>query len=428
MIIKNFNNLASSYERKIVLQILEAGLSAGMPDIFLKKIMHKNYLLINKNKISVPKFDKIFVVAFGKAADSMTKALDSLIELSGGIVIIPQGVSSMLVDRKFEIIHGNHPVPNNKSTVAAKRIIQFLKERMETDFVIFLISGGGSSLVSLPDGVTLREKQIVTKLLLKAGANIYEINCVRKHLSKTKGGRMSDYLKCNAISLVISDVIGDDLSTIASGPTYYDTTTFQNALKILKKYGLEKSVSKNILKRISLGIQNKIPETPKYIKIKNYVIATNKNCLAAMTKKAKGLGLSTKTIYPVAGDVRTAAKRLSKMIPKKPKSCLIFGGETTVIVKGRGKGGRNQELVLYGLTESQKINNDVTIASIGTDGKDGNSDACGAVMNNFEFNSKEAQEFLQNNDSYCFLKKHNGLIFTGPTHTNLMDIGIILRN
>ena len=171
----------------------------------------------------------------------------------------------------------------------------------------------------------------------------------------------------------------------------------------------------------------KIDETPKHPIIKNYIIATNKNCLNAMAKRAKSFGLKTKLVYPIIGDVKHAAKKLVKVMPKQSNSCLIFGGETTVKVSGRGKGGRNQELVLYVLKEIKKTGQNITIASMGTDGKDGNTDAAGAITSNTEFMPKEIQRFLQNNNSYNFFKKYGGLIFTGPTHTNLMDIGVILR-
>jgi hydroxypyruvate reductase len=235
------------------------------------------------------------------------------------------------------------------------------------------------------------------------------------------------YLKCEAFSLVISDVIGDDITTIASGTTFYDHTTFSDAEKILKKYNLLKSVPKNILKRIRLGIEKKIPETPKQQKIKNHIIATNKTCLNAMEKTSKSFGLTQKIIFPVSGEVKQTARTLAKLIVKaKPNSCIIFGGEPTVEVKGKGKGGRNQELVLYILKEIQNVDQKITVASIGTDGKDGNTDACGAILNN-RVNFADAKKFLARNDSYNFIKKHGGLVFTGPTHTNLMDIGVLLK-
>ena len=357
----------------------------------------------------------------------MATSISSLIHVNGGIIVIPSHNHSILKNKKFEIFHAGHPIPNKQSIHAAKKIIKFLKERDGTDFVIFLISGGSSSLVALPDGITLNDKKLITNLLLKSGANIHEINCLRKHLSKIKGGKILEYLTCDAISFVISDVVGDNLSSIASGLTYYDKTTFRDAKNILKKYNLTKITPRNVLQRINLGIAKQIAETPKRPKIKNYIIATNKNCLNAMAKKAKSFGLKTKIVYPVSGDVTHVAKKLVKAMPRQSQSCLIFGGETTVKVTGLGKGGRNQELVLYALKEIQKRPQKITIASLGTDGIDGNTDAAGAIMSNSESNLKGIQKSLKNNNSYSFLKKHNGLIITGLTHTNLMDIGMMLR-
>jgi hydroxypyruvate reductase len=427
MIIKNFRDLAIDNDRGIVLQILESGLASAMPKNVMQKFVHKNQILANKSTTLLSRYDRIFVIAFGKAADSMACEVNLLTRINGGIVVIPEGYSSVLKTKKFEIIHAGHPIPNKSSINAANKIIKFLKERKKNDLVIFLISGGGSSLVSLPDGIALDEKRLVINFLIKRGANIDEINCVRKHLSKIKGGRILEYLRCDAISLVLSDVVGDDISSIASGTAYFDKTTFHDAKKILKKYNLLHSVPDNVLKRINLGIEKKISETPKRQKIKNQIVATNKNCLVTMKKTSQDLELTTKTVYPVSGDVKQVAKILAKLIMKaKTNSCIIFGGETTVKMKGKGKGGRNQELVLYILEEVKKVKQIITVASIGTDGIDGNTNACGAVLNN-KVPIASAKKFLQNNNSYYFLKKYKGLVFTGPTHTNLMDIGVLLK-
>jgi len=427
MIIKNFVDLATDNDKHVTLKILESGLVAGLPKNVIQKFVYKSQISIGKCKIPLSKYDQIFLVAFGKAADSMVYEVNSLTRTNGGIIVIPEGYTSVLKTKKFEIIYAGHPIPNKKSIKAANKIIKFLQERKKNDLVIFLISGGGSSLVSLPDGITLDEKRVVTERLIKSGASIDEINCVRKHLSKIKGGRILEYLRCEAISLVMSDVIGDDITTIASGTTFFDKTTFSDAEKVLKKYNLLQSVPTNILKRIRLGIEKKIPETPKQQKIKNHIIATNKTCLNTMGKISKSFGLTQKIIYPVSGDVKQIAKTLTKLIVKaKPNSCIIFGGEPTVEVKGKGKGGRNQELVLYILKEIQNVEQNITVASIGTDGKDGNTDACGAILNN-KINVTDAKKFLARNDSYAFIKKHKGLIFTGPTHTNLMDIGVLVK-
>jgi hydroxypyruvate reductase len=277
----------------------------------------------------------------------------------------------------------------------------------------------------LPCGITLNEKIKITKKLLFSGATIQELNCVRKHLSKIKGGRLVEGIRCDAVSLVMSDVLGDDLSSIASGITYCDSSTFGHALKIIKKYKLEKKIPQSAIKHLMLGSNGKIPETPKKSKIPHHVFLTNRNCLFEMEKKSKQLGLSSKTIT-ISGDVTTTATKLLSLIPRKKNSCVIFGGETTVKVKGKGKGGRNQELVLSLLEKTQKIKQEITIASIGTDGIDGNTNYAGAIVKNSLKNKNDITSYLSRNDSNSFFKKYGGLIKTGPTHTNLMDIGIIL--
>jgi glycerate 2-kinase len=425
VIIKNFNELATNREKKDTLSILEAGLDAALPSNALKKIVRKDKIVIGKKTILLTKYARVFVVGFGKAADSMAKTVNSLTRIDGGVLVIPCGTQSILINKKFRILYAGHPIPNTQSVHAGKQIVEFIKNRKSSDFVIFLISGGGSSLLSLPAGISLSDKKITTCLLLKSGASIQEINCVRKHLSKIKGGKLVENLSCDAVSLVMSDVVGDDLSNIASAPTFFDNTTFKDADKILTKYGLRKCIPKNVLKRLDLGIHNKIPETPKTAKIKNYVIATNNDCLDMMKKRAQDLGYTVRTKHSVSGNVKLVSKNLIKSFSMKNNSCLIFGGEPTVKVTGKGKGGRNQELVLSVLEKIQNHSKNIVIASCGTDGKDGNTNASGAIMENSN-KIDGIQNFLKNNNSYYFFKKHKGLIFTGSTHTNLMDIGVLL--
>ena len=426
MIIKNFNELATNREKKDTLDILETGLDAALSDNTLRKIVKKDKIVIGKKTVLLSKYARVFVIGFGKAADSMAKTVYSLTRINGGIVVIPRGTKSVLRNKKFRILHAGHPIPNKQSVHAGKQIVEFLKNRKPSDFVIFLISGGGSSLLSMPDGISLLDKRITTNLLLKSGASIQEINCVRKHLSKIKGGKLTESLSCNAVSLVMSDVVGDRLSDIASAPTYFDDTTFKDADKILTKYGLKKYTPKSVLKRLDLGIHNKIPETPKSSKIRNYIIGTNNDCLDAMAKKARRLGYSVSTKRSVSGNVKLVSKNILKSLSEKKHSCLIFGGEPTVKVVGNGRGGRNQELVLSIFGKIQNNKKNIVIASCGTDGKDGNTNASGAIMQSSKNKIEGIHNFLKNNNSYYFFKKHKGLIFTGPTHTNLMDVGVLL--
>lgn len=425
MIIRNFNSLATNRSKKYALSIIEAGLQAAMPGPQLQKIVHRNHLQINDNKIDLTRYRRIFVIAIGKAAVSMTESVNLLTRIDGGLLVTPKKTVAD-VKKKFKVIRARHPIPDNSSVLAAKKILRFISKARTDDYIIFLISGGASSLVALPDGISLKEKQMVGDLMLRCGANIREINCIRKHLSKIKGGRLLDSMACDSVALVMSDVVRDDLSTIASGMTYFDNTTFRDAKRILKKYNLERKVPKNVLHRINLGVRGKIAETPKTQKIINFVISSNKRCLDAMKRRATELGISTKVASCIAGPVPSAGKRLAKMLTKEDKRCIVFGGETIVNVKGKGMGGRNQELALHIAMNIDLKHQKAIVVSVGTDGVDGNTSYAGAICGS-DLKVDKILPFLENNDSFHFFKKYGGLILTGPTQTNLMDIGLILK-
>lgn len=425
MIIQNYSDLAKDRAKINTLKILMAGLESAIPQKQLKKIITPKQIRCGKKIINLKNYDSIYLVAFGKAADSMANAVSTIINIKKGIVVIPKGLKPEIKNKKFQIFKAGHPVPDKTSVYAAKSILKFLHQRTKGDFVIFLVSGGSSALLALPDGITLNDKIRVTQELLSSGATIQELNCVRKHLSKIKGGRLIEELKCDAVSLILSDVTGDDLSSIASGTTYFDKTKFSDAIKVLKKYHLEPKIPNSVMTRLRLGASGKIIETPKKSKIPHHTVLTNHDCIQAMKKKSKQLGLSFKTTS-ISGDVTQATLKLVALIPKKKNSGIIFGGETTVKVKGGGKGGRNQELVLRILGKIQKTKQVVTIASLGTDGIDGNTKYAGAITKNISLHQKEIKSYLATNDSNSFFKKYGGLIKTGYTHTNLMDIGLIL--
>lgn len=424
MIIRNFQSLSTNSAKKDALSIIEAGLVSANPKIHLEKIIENDILILPGRKVSLGKYQHVFVIAMGKAGHTMACAVDSLTHVDGGIIVVPNKVKAM--DKKFKVIRAGHPIPNKNSLVAAKTILKFLGKTVSGDLVIFLISGGTSSLVAMPDGITLDEKRTTTDLLIKSGANIKEINCVRKHLSKIKGGKMLERIRSDSVSLVMSDVVGNDLSSIASGMTYYDKTTFAEAKKILKKYHLEKLVPKSVLSHLDLGIQGKIPETPKKEKIKNYIIITNEDCLDAMKLRAKDLGYSSRVFTGVTGDVKDLSSGIAGTFSDKKMNCIIFGGESTVVVTGKGKGGRNQELVLRCATDLSKKEKDAVVVSVGTDGIDGVTNCAGAIWQSDQKIDK-IKPYLDKNNSYGFFKKYGGLILTGVTGTNLMDVGLVLR-
>ncbi|MDH3312928.1 MAG: DUF4147 domain-containing protein [Nitrosopumilus sp.] len=425
MIIQNFKELATTEKKKKCLEILEAGLQAADPQNIIPKYVSPNEIKINNKVFNIGKFSNIYSVAFGKAGDSMTRALNAIVPIKSGIIVIPKGTKSKIKGKKFQIFNSRHPQPDKTSVKAAKEVMKFVQNKRSDELIIFLVSGGGSSLLAMPDEITLDDKVHVTKLLLKTGVTIQEFNCIRKHLSKIKGGKLIENMKCHGVSLVMSDVEGDDLSSIASGTTYMDNTTYADALEIIDKYKIRWKIPTEVLQILEKGLNEKINETPRKAQIENYIIANNTNCLEAMQNKAEDIGYKV-SIIQIFGDIKEVVPKILKNISDNQNTCLIFGGETTVRVLGKGVGGRNQELVLRILKNTQKSKK-MIIASMGTDGIDGNSRFAGAITENIKIDLNVMKEFLKNSDSGRFFQKQKGNIITDFTHTNLMDIGVILR-
>ncbi|MBT7919860.1 MAG: DUF4147 domain-containing protein [Nitrosopumilus sp.] len=425
MIIQNFDELAITEKKKDCLEILESGLQAANPENIISKYVTPNEIKINGKIFNIEKYSNIYTVAFGKAGDSMTRALNSIISIKSGIIVIPKGSKAKIKSKKFQIFNSGHPKPDKTSVKAAKEVMKFVDNKKRGELIIFLVSGGGSALLAMPDEITLSDKVHVTDLLLKSGATIQEFNCVRKHLSKIKGGKLVENMKCQGIGLVMSDVEGDDLSSIASGTTYMDDTTYADAMSIIEKYRLKLKIPIEVLQILGNGLHNQKTETPKIAKIENYVIANNNNCLESMEQTAKSKGYKVIKMQ-IFGDIKEVVKRILENISEEQKTCLILGGEPTVKVLGKGQGGRNQELVLRILKNTQKLKK-ITIASMGTDGIDGNSNFAGAITENIKVDLNTMKEFLKNSDSSRFFQKQKGNIKTDFTHMNLMDIGIILK-
>ena len=423
MIIQNFDDLATTDKKRDCLEILESGLQAADPKNIISNFVTPKEIKKGNKILNIENYSSIYSVAFGKAADSMTRALNAIIPIKSGIIVIPKGTKAKIKGKKFQIFNPRHPKPDQTSVKAAKEVMKFVENKKNGELIIFLVSGGGSSLLAMPDDITLDDKIHVTNLLLKSGVTIQEINCVRKHLSKIKGGKLVENMKCDGISLVMSDVEGDDLSSIASGTTYMDDTTYANALEILKKYKLRWKMPTEVLRVLEKGLENEKPI--KKSKIPNHIIAKNDDCLKNMQKVAEKKGYKVIKIQ-VFGDIKKAVTTILENISESQKTCLIFGGETTVKVLGKGMGGRNQEIVLRILKNTQKFKK-ITIASMGTDGIDGNSVFAGAITENVRIDLNIMKEFLKNNDSGRFFQKQKGNIVTNFTHTNLMDIGVILR-
>ena len=424
--IKNPSKLPLNHNSRDILKILNEGIIASSPSQHLKKYISKNKIQFSTSKIDLKKFNNIFLIAVGKSAGTMAEYVSQKIKFNHGIVVVPKEVTPKLNKKTFEIINAGHPLPNRNSLKAGKNLVEFLNKTQKNDFVLFLISGGGSALSVYPNSISLRDKILVNQELIRSGANINEIACVRKHLSLIKGGRLTQNMNCKGISFVVSDVIGDDITSISSGMTSYDKSTFTDALKILKKFSLQHKLPNSTLSILKSGVNGNIPETPKKAIIKNTIILNNSTCLLKMKDKSKKLGYKTQLISNITGNLDQVTQMIASKAITSKNNCIIFGGEPTVNVIGNGKGGRNQELVLrlYEKLKHKKL--DFTFASIGTDGIDGNTKFAGSIFST-KYNY-DGRSYLKNNDSSSFFKKFGGLIKTGITQNNVNDIGVIIRH
>ena len=423
--IKKPSKLTLNANFQAVLSILDEGLESSHPSVYLKNYVLKNQILFSTSKIDLKKFNQKFLIAIGKSAGTMAEYVSKKINFNKGLVVVPKGITPKL-KKSIEIINAGHPIPNHNSLKAGKNLISFLSQTEKNDFVLFLISGGGSALSVLPDSISLRDKIIVNQILIRSGANINEIACIRKHLSLIKGGRLIQNMNCAGISLLVSDVIGNNIGSISSGITYCDKSTFSDSLKIIKKFSLQNKLPQSAIEILKSGLKGEISETPKKPRIKNIIILNNTSCLSKMKNKSKTLGLKTYVMPNITGNLNQVTKMIASRALNSKNNCIVFGGEPTVTVTGTGKGGRNQELVLrlYEKLKNQKFN--FTIASIGTDGIDGNTKFAGALFSTeYECDGKS---YLKNNDSSSFFKKYGGLIKTGITQNNVNDIGVILRH
>ena len=424
--IKNPSKLPLNHNSRDILKILNEGIITSSPSQHLKKYISKNKIQFSTSKIDLKKFNNIFLIAVGKSAGTMTEYVSQKIKFNHGIVVVPKEVTPKLNKKIFEIINAGHPLPNRNSLKAGKNLVEFLNKTQKNDFVLFLISGGGSALSVYPNSISLRDKILVNEELIRSGANINEIACVRKHLSLIKGGRLIQNMNCKGISFVVSDVIGDDITSISSGMTSYDKSTFTDALKILKKFSLQHTLPNSTLSVLKSGVNGNIPETPKKTVIKNTIILNNLTCLLKMKDKSKKLGYKAQLISNITGNLDQVTQMIASKAITSKNNCIIFGGEPTVNVIGNGKGGRNQELVLrlYEKLKHKKL--DFTFASIGTDGIDGNTKFAGSIFST-KYNY-DGRLYLKNNDSSSFFKKFGGLIKTGITQNNVNDIGVIIRH
>ena len=390
--------------------------------------------------------DRLIVVGAGKATAPMAKAIEDQLEhrISSGIIVVKYDHKADL--SKIKLVEAGHPLPDKNGQQGAQDILDLVTGAKKNDLVICLISGGGSALLPVPfPGLSLEDKQDTIKILLSCGANIHEINAVRKHISMIKGGLLARAAyPATLVSLIISDVVGDDLDVIASGPTVPDSSTFSHCMDIFHKYAITSTIPKTVLDHIVSGMSGKIPETPKasdpaFTYSRNLIIGSNIESITTAKKKAESLGYNVLILSSmIEGETRHVAHvhgAIAKEIlktghPLPPPACILSGGETTVTLSGKGLGGRNQEFALTAALDINQKEN-IVILSGGTDGTDGPTDAAGAFSDSYTLKRAEAMGldpylFLANNDSYHFFQKLGDLFVTGPTNTNVMDLRIVL--
>jgi len=388
---------------------------------------------------------RVYVVGLGKAALPMVEAAREVMgkRVAGCIAVTKYGHGDP--GAGFEVLEAGHPIPDENGIAATRRIIDMVTGRSREDLVLVLISGGGSALTSLPaEGLTLIDLAQTNRLLIDSSADIHEINVVRKHLSAFSGGRLARRARpARVVSLILSDVVGDDISAIASGPTAPDPSTFADALGVLEKYGIAGRVPKPVMEHLAAGSKGRVPETPKpgdpvFEGVTNTVVGNAAAALTAAHRRAGELGYAPVVLSSsFAGDTHELARFHAAVArevmcygrPGAPPACLISGGETTVTVTGSGVGGRNTECALAFARESEGLSG-VFGLFCGSDGTDGPTEAAGAfaafdTVARAREKGLDAGEYLKNNDSYSFFKVLDDLVVTGPTRTNVMDIRLV---
>ena len=388
----------------------------------------------------------IYVLGAGKAAAKMAWAIEEFLgeRISCGLIVVKYGHGLLL--NRVEIVEAGHPLPDAAGVAGTTRIIGLLRRATEEDLVIFLLSGGGSALLPCPvDGITLEDKIRTTQTLLDCGATIQEINALRKHISKIKGGKLARLAyPATLVSLILSDVVGDALDVIASGPTVPDSSSFTECLRVVERYQLKEKIPPRVRAVLEAGARGEAEETPKagdpiFHNVRNVIIGNNRMALEAAQLKAESLGYNTLLLSSgmegeakVAGAAHAAIARkiIANGNPLGRPACVLSGGETTVTIRGTGLGGRNQEFALAAAAAIDGLEG-VVILSGGTDGTDGPTDAAGGIVDGTTLRrgrdkGLDAADSLRRNDSHTFLGVVGDLLVTGPTFTNVMDLRVVI--
>lgn len=438
--------------QKALRSIFDAGLHAVAPDAALRR--HLDFdgarLGVHALGVDVPLHveSRLLVVGAGKGAAPMAHAVEEMLgeRIHEGRVIVKYDHGMPL--QRIALAEAAHPVPDAAGMVAARQVLDLASSATERDVVLCLLTGGASALTpALCPGMELEDLRTTTGLLLECGASIHEINAVRKHLSVFSGGQLARAASpASVLSLIVSDVVGDDLDVIASGPTVPDLSTFAQCRDIAHSYGIWRRLPPMVQQRLQEGTEGLLPETPKpgdavFSRVHNCLVATLDQALEAAADRARELGFDPRVLtssltgearLKAAGLVEVAKAEARRLTPASMPLCLLAGGETTVRVRGKGKGGRNQEMALaacLALSTSGAEGEDRVFGLFaGTDGSDGPTDAAGG----FAFGGAvgqgkdEALAHLDENDSYAWLERHGLLLKTGPTRTNVMDVAALL--
>jgi glycerate 2-kinase len=440
-------SISVSPQRETILAVQRAALAAVEPGAAVRRHVQRrdDMLLVGSERYDLTQFECIWVTGGGKAAVSMAAALQDILgpRLSGGLVVTKYGHTlAGLHTGPIEVVEAGHPVPDSQGLQGTRRLADLLAGAGHRDLVLAVISGGASALLTLPaEGLDLEDLQRATDLLLRAGATIVELNVVRKHLSQIKGGGMARLAdRATVAALILSDVVGDPLDVIASGPLSPDPTTYDDAWQVLARYDLLEQVPATVRRRLHAGRQGEVPETPKpgsspLERVHTVIVASNRLAAETAVEEARkqqlnALLLSTFVEGEAREVARVAAALLKELVrhgrPVPPPACLVWGGETTVTVRGEGKGGRNQELALAAALAMEGLPH-VVLVALGTDGTDGPTDAAGAVATGQTLararqQGLDARTHLQDNDAYPFFDALDDLIRTGPTGTNVNDL------
>ena len=439
--------IPSSPIRPLLKKLIVRGLDAVDARKSVGRVIARNgeELVIGKRRYDLRRYDRLVVLGAGKAAASMAQAVEQRLgsRLQGGFVVVKHG--HVVPTRQIVVAEAGHPIPDRSGQRAAARLCAMASELSRRDFLIVLLSGGASSLLPAPvAGITLADKQQTTQELLRCGASIREVNTVRKHLSRIKGGRLAEMTKATIVTLILSDVLGDDLSAIASGPTVADPTTYQEAVATLKRYRIWRAVPQRVRRHLDRGCQGLASETPKpgsslFRRVHHHIVGNNDAAVKTVARVAREAGLRTLLYKPaLSGEARDEGQRfglLAKNIvqagtPLQKPCCVVAGGETTVTVTGRGRGGRAQEFAAAAALEIAGLAK-VWVVAIGTDGTDGPTDAAGAIvggntMARAQRLSVDLKGALQRHNTYAALKRLHQLIITGPTGTNVNDLYLLL--